>query len=293
MRHASATIGAILVVMFAGACRAAPQPSEPAPRPAPAAEPAPVDPEPEPEPERWPEPELELEQIAGVHYLEVVTGDADADAELPMVVALHGNGAFPRLMEAALLQNPGDAEHPAAPYDAPARFIFLRGTEAVDPPGHARWFSITANEAQASAEQLAELSAQIEARSNTVADAIAALTEARPTVGKPIITGHSQGGILTFGLAVSHPEQFAAAFPVAGWLPAPLWPKQPANEVARKLRIVALHGADDTTVSFIESEAAVEALAKLGYDITLHPYPGVRHSFSPMLAELRALLERA
>jgi phospholipase/carboxylesterase len=260
---------------------------EPAPSPAPRVEPpqAPAAPE-----TVYPEPELELPAVAGVHYLELVTGGADPEAELPMIVALHGNGAYPRLMEYALVRDPGSTSDPAPPFDAPARLIFLRGTELIDPPGHARWFSITANEAQSSPEQLAALSTEIESVAKVTAAAIDELARTRPTRGKPILTGHSQGGILTFGLAILHPELFAAAYPLAGWLPQPLWPDQPASGATKQLKIVALHGADDTVVSFERSREAITTLEQLGYTISLHPYPGVAHALGPLLAETRKLL---
>ncbi|PRQ08290.1 alpha/beta hydrolase [Enhygromyxa salina] len=279
---------ALALATTALACDRAPTPRPHAPVPAaadPAPAPAPAPAQPELEPPLI--PDLELPAIAGIQYLEVVTGGASADAELPMIVALHGNGAFPRLMEHALLRNPGTATHPAARFDSPARCIFLRGTQAAQAPGHARWFSITANEAQASPEQLAALSAQIADRSDEVAAAITALAAARPTIGKPIITGHSQGGILVYGLAVRHPELFAAALPVSGWLPKPLWPKHNANADAKGLKLIALHGARDTVVGFDADKAGVEQLIRLGYDVELHTFPDVRHDLSPMLGHLR------
>jgi phospholipase/carboxylesterase len=237
-------------------------------------------------------PDLALPELGGIAYLEVVTGGAEPDAALPMIVALHGNGAFPRLMEYALISDLGTDEYPAVPFDRAARCIFLRGTEPIEDaaPGHARWFSITAREALAKPAQLEALSLQISERSDQVAAMITELARVRPTIGKPIITGHSQGGILTYGLAIRHPELFAAAFPVSGWLPEPMWPTQHADASARGLSIVALHGALDKVVPFDVSTTSVERLRLLDYAIELRPFPDVGHELSPMLAKLRELL---
>jgi phospholipase/carboxylesterase len=272
------------------ACEPGPTPKPHAPAPA---TPEPATPEPAPrdaEPTLQLVPDLELPELAGVQYLEIVTGSAEANAELPMIIALHGNGAFPRQMAYALLQDPS-AARPAFP----VRWIFLRGTQPVHDlgPGYARWFSITTRDALASPDQLAALSSEILDRSNEVAAAISSLTAARPTIGKPILTGHSQGGILTYGLAIGHPELFAAAFPVSGWLPAPLWPKQPADPAARALKIVALHGAQDTVVSFEAAARSVEQLRALDYTIEQRPFSAVKHELSPMLEELHMLLAEA
>jgi phospholipase/carboxylesterase len=278
---------ALALACPASACERAPTPEPRAPAPEPAApepNPEPTPPEPEPAPLT---PDLDLPEIAGIHYLEVVTGGADANAALPMIVALHGNGAFPRLMEQALLTDPGTTAHPAAIFDTPARCIFLRGTQDAQTPGLARWFSITANEALSSPDQLAALSAQIIERSDEVAAAITALAATRPTIGKPIISGHSQGGILTYALAIRHPELFAAAVPVSGWLPKPLWPKTSADPAARALKIIALHGERDKIVSFDGSKAGVEQLLRRGYDVELQVFPAAGHALAPMLAQLR------
>lgn len=282
----------LVLACLLAACRHAPPPSPSSPEPVPAREPAPQPyelPFYEPEPETPPLPRLDLREIAGVQYLEVVTGDAAPEAELPMIVVLQGNG-YPSYTAHELLTTIGTTREPVPPFSATARVIFLRGTEPIDPPGCARWFSITLNEAQASTDRLTELSRQIEDRSQTVAAAITALVQARPTIGKPIVSGHSQGGLLAFALAVGHPELFDAAYPVSSWLPKPLWPRKRADEAAAQLPIIVMHGDADTSSSFEQTRLGVDHLQGLGYDITLIPYPGVSHSLIPMLAELRRRL---
>jgi phospholipase/carboxylesterase len=288
-RRSLIAVLASCLTFAAFACERGPTPKPHAPAPAtpePTPEPAPR----EPEPTSQLIPDLELPELAGVQYLEVVTGSAEPNAELPMIIALHGNGAFPRLMAYAMLQDPS-----AARFELPARWIFLRGTQPVDDlgPGYARWFSITARGALARPDQLAALSAEIQDRSDEVAAAISSLVAARPTIGKPILTGHSQGGILTYGLAIGHPELFAAAFPVSGWLPEPLWPKQPADPAAGAVEVVALRGDRDTVVSFEAAALGVDQLRALGYTIEHRPFSEVKHELSPMLAELRMLVAEA
>ena len=229
---------------------------------------------------------LTEEALRGYDHYELIR--ALALTAVPMIVALHGNTAYPSLMKYALIDDPGTAKHPAPAFDAPARCIFLRGTELVGPEGHARWFSITAKEAMSSEAELEALSAQMKDVSGKVAKAVEALAQRRPTRGKPIVTGHSQGGILTFALAIEHGELFSAAYPVSGWLPRPLWPDKREASVPP---ITALHGADDEVVSYAQSKLALDHLDKLGYDVTRRD--GLGHALSPMLAKLRELLTAA
>ena len=221
---------------------------------------APVPVEPRPAPAAKPvEPTPALPQVAGVHYLELVTGGADANAELPMIIAIHGLGDSPEGFSMLL-----------ASFDRPARVILPR---ALDPyePGWS-WFPIRARDTDVEA-----LAAGIERATDALAPAIAALTEQRPTKGKPIVTGFSQGGMLSFTLAVHHGELFSAAFPVGGWLPPPLWPK-PEADAKQSPPIVAFHGDADVAVKIEPTEAAVRNLQKSGYAVELNVYAGVGHA---------------
>src|SRR5690606_9262370 len=65
----------------------------------------------------------------------------------------------------------------------------------------------------------------LSARIDQLAPVIDEFRQTRPTLGKPILVGFSQGGIMTFALATRFPQQFGAAFPMAGWLPPELYPE--------------------------------------------------------------------
>lgn len=221
-------------------------------------------------------PQVELPQIEGIQYLELVTAGADASDELPMIVAIHGLGDTPEGF-ANLLNG----------FDVPARVILPR---ALDPyqPGWS-WFPIRARDPDVDA-----LAAGIERAANALAPAIAALTEQRPTKGKPIVTGFSQGGMLSFCLAVHHGELFSAALPIGGWLPPPLWPDADGKSAPP---IVAFHGDPDAAVKLEPTQLAVGHLQKAGYRVELATYPGVGHAIpanmhADLLADLREAIAR-
>ncbi len=192
-------------------------------------------------------------------YQEVVTGDADPADALPMVVAIHGLGGSPETFKGLFTA-----------WTVPVRVILPQG-----PASHGRgwsWFEtvirdgdvvkISEDDIISSAERIATL--------------IEHLVATRPTVGKPIITGFSQGGVLSFVVAVRSPEHISMAIPMGGWLPEALQPKGPVPPAAPPLRV--LHGEADTLVPFSRTKEVVDALAARGWAATLSPYPGMKHS---------------
>jgi phospholipase/carboxylesterase len=193
----------------------------------------------------------------GLELRELVTGGAAHDEELPMIVALHGYGDAPAAFASSFETYPG-----------PCRFVFLRGPS--DVPGGSAWFPFPLREAGAAAHR-----APVLQLADRLARAVAAAASTRPTRGRPAITGFSQGALLSFVTAAHHPEVVAAAFPVAGSLPASLQPAHLATAPA--VRIAALHGDADARVPLSSAEASITALADAGLDATLVTIPGADH----------------
>jgi phospholipase/carboxylesterase len=106
------------------------------------------------------------------------------------------------------------------------------------------------------------------------------LRRTRPTRGKPVVTGFSQGGMLSFALAAGHAEHFAAAVPIAGAIPAALYPTGKAS-----LPVEALHGAADDRVPTKAAQESVAALKAKGYAATLRTWPGVGHTINPEMRQ--------
>jgi phospholipase/carboxylesterase len=198
-------------------------------------------------------------------YIEIVTGGAAADAELPLVIALHGRG--------------DTAERFARLFDglpARARVAILRPPHAWG-SGQA-WFL----GARAWVENRPPIAAELGALADRVVATADAIRAARPTRGLPVVMGFSQGGMLTWTVAVKHPRAFAAAFPVAGFLfPESL---DRVRVDARALpRIVAFHGSADPLVSADDDRRGARLLEARGARIDLRIYPGVQHELPPAL----------
>jgi len=86
------------------------------------------------------------------------------------------------------------------------------------------------------------------------------------------LTGLSRGGNAAWELAVQYPEKFAAMAVVCGMAPLPY-----ASWINKKMPIWVFHGTEDKSIPFSESETMVNALKRMGYDVTFTIYEGVGH----------------
>lgn len=215
---------------------------------------------------------------AGLTYLEVVTGGAAFDDSLPIVVAIHGLGSKPESFYSLM-----------AVIDQPTRLILPRGIDA-----HSEgwsWFPLRARD-----EDIESLSAGIDKAATLL---VASLRELEGAVKSPkntrmVLTGFSQGGMLSFTVATKAPELFSHVIPVGGWLPGPLLPEADAKGLSHSPEFVALHGDADPAVKIQPTRDAVTALQAKGYKVELHEYPGVEHAIPPdMRAEFNELLRLA
>jgi phospholipase/carboxylesterase len=212
-------------------------------------------------------------EAAGVRYLEQVTGGADAREALPMIVGLHGLGGQPERFARVV-----------AGLGVRARLILPYGLMQAG-EGFA-WFDLREGDAAAHAHRLQQAADRLAAM-------IEVLVKTRPTRGKVIVTGFSQGGMLSFALAALHPEVIGAAFPLSGMLVPKLWPRG-APDAAARPEVHAFHGVADDRVPIADARMTIAALRTAGFTADLREYPGVPHTITPeMRADVRTALEAA
>lgn len=204
-------------------------------------------------------PDLFVEEgkIGEFHYLEVIMGPMQhPDDPMPLIVVLHGRGGKPKIPERSFRQN------------LPLRFFIPRAPDKMG-DGYT-WIATWTNSPD---RQL--FARSLSARVDQLAPAIRAFQKLRPTLGKPIVTGFSQGGIMSFALATRYPNHFAAAFPLAGWLPPVLYP--PINTRKKFPYIYAQHGALDQTVPTEKGRETVRALRARGLKVDFREISTVGH----------------
>ena len=91
----------------------------------------------------------------------------------------------------------------------------------------------------------------------------------------PVVTGFSQGGILSFAIAVTCPDQITAAVPVSGFLPMDV----PGN--LHSPPIIAFHGKSDRIIDFDWGNKSIIRLRKANVSARMNPFEGTGHTITP------------
>lgn len=198
--------------------------------------------------------------LEGTRYLVFETVGADPKASLPMIIGLHYSSAKPE----AMVEYFDDINFPV-------RIVLPQG-EYPRRDGYS-WFPTDYAELSQAKQDAAAFGAEKKMA------AFAKGVRARyPTRGKPAVMGISYGGDVSFLLAVFHPQEFSASFPIAARF-LPSWMAKVQNCRPRCTPIRAMHGDADTTVPMGPTRDAAAQLKNAGFDITFTPYPGVAHDF--------------
>jgi phospholipase/carboxylesterase len=196
------------------------------------------------------------------------TGGAQADEALPLLIVMHGLGDKP--------------EHFAAlfrPLGVKARVAAVRAPDSYG-DGFS-WYPF---------DDPTRKTAAIERSAARVVALAKELASKHKTNGLPVVTGFSQGGVLSFAIAALHPSAIRAALPIAGALDERI-----PIKTAGKLPIVhAFHGTDDQRILFADGEKAVQRFKKAGFSAQLSRFEGLGHSVAPPLrSALFSALESA
>lgn len=199
-------------------------------------------------------------QVAGFDYNEFTTGGADPSEQLPLIVFFHSMGSSPETL-AKFIQG--------LPHRA--RVVMPRGHEGTQK--NPKWWTLRAgsDDQEGLAQQMGYTSAQM-------VPFVELIARCRPTYGRPIVTGHSQGGMMTFAVAAQSPDFVRAAVPASGWLPQSLWPQ-------RLPTTIAVHGTLDRTVNYARTADFLAQAKGAGIDVTMIPIEDHKHGLSGSLKQ--------
>lgn len=189
---------------------------------------------------------------AGLEAIELFPNGANERS--PLVVAIHGLGDRPQHWVEGWRSFP-----------AKAQIVLPRGFTAYG-DGYS-WFSFSRDRTPD------ELAAEIGASETKLWTALQEIAAGR----KIIVTGFSQGGMLSYAIAARHPNEVVKAFPISGFCPRSLTPK------GRAAPVLALHGGADPLVLTQWDRDSVAAFKASGNEIELREYPDVPHTITPQM----------
>jgi phospholipase/carboxylesterase len=202
----------------------------------------------------------------GLHYLELVRGDARPEEPLPLLILIHGLGDRPRRDWLDVI-------------DVDSGKVRMILPQAPTPYGDGfAWFEYRFRDQDPDA-----LAQGISEATERLARMLNVLQKQRATRGRAVVCGFSQGGMLSFSLALRHPELIRYAVPISGMLPPQLWPRRlPRGHL---VPLHALHGTADTVVAFDADQKLVTHLRQLGYPAELSVFEGVGHTIAPAMSQ--------
>ena len=206
--------------------------------------------------------------MAGYDYIEFATGGATLHERLPIIFFLHCRGCRPEGMAHHLEDLPSRA-----------RVVMPRGNAAEG--AQPRWFDLKAR-----TQDQAGLAQQMSDEGKRMAAFIEEANHCLMGVGKSVVTGHSQGGMMTLAAAAEAPESIKAAVPVAGWLPVDLWPRTMPPTFA-------VHGTDDRTVDYARTADFISRASGAGLPIELFSIEGTGHGLGGLKSAWIDLVESA
>lgn len=192
--------------------------------------------------------------LAGIDYIEIVTAGASTSDRLPMIVSLHGLGydfnAHVKWLEQL---------------KTPARVILPNAlfTQSSSESKRAWWPSYSNKALQNASKSLAQF--------------VYLIQQCRPTTGKPVITGHSQGGYVAIDFATQFPELISASVPVAGARNGLLW------DIVPRVPMYPVHGTLDS--SYESAFKYYNEMSSRGLPVYLTAVEGGAHRISTKNAE--------
>ena len=193
-------------------------------------------------------------------YIVKYSGNSSRSDNLPMLVALHGNGdTAENFYNTALDQ-----------LYVPARIVLIKG-----PLSGNAWPWTAADFAQ---------------YGKSLSEAIELLALKYPTIGKPILIGFSGGGTMAYYQAAKHGNSYSYIFPVSGQLSNGVLGDESFRTGAE---VFAFHGRSDDVISISGGKIAVNILRANGANVEFTEFAIGHHGiFTDMKTKITQTVEQ-
>ena len=182
-------------------------------------------------------------KVLGTEYQYEVefTGGASSSNNLPMIIALHGNGDTPKHFYETSLKA----------LKSKARVILVRGLKR-----YGTGFTWPYKR-----EAFIKYGPSF-------SSFVRILTHKYKSKGKPILFGFSGGAMMAYHQAVSSPEQYSFIFPISGELKH----QKKLKTSNQDLVVYSYHGSQDQVISASSGKAASNFLKKQGLKVEYHEF---------------------
>jgi phospholipase/carboxylesterase len=221
--------------------------------------------------------------------------EIEAERRYPLVVVLHGHGASAEPMAGIFLAAGLSPElivcAPAGPHPVWRQ----------DGQGRS-WYPPVAlyDEARKSAEPAAAERRRLEidrleqgAANCYVLAAMDAVIREYPVDAKRIfLMGHSEGGVLAYGLALTHPERFRGVVAIGARLRSADADGERLERAAGLLSFLVCHSPDDDAIDLSHAEEAHGTLRAAGIESRLHRYGGGHGLTVDLIRSIASWIER-
>jgi len=211
------------------------------------------------------EAQTSKKQLEGFHYKEVIANADETAKNLPLIIALHWMRSTPEEFSQYM-----DA------FKTPVRILLVEGNYPYK-EGFSFYPTTPDNYYKMSDDNKMKILLD---ESDKLAKFIKAATILYPSNKKPIIIGASQGGDLSYMIAIRHNDLISLSCPLLATLDNRVIAKSKSKPAAP---IIAFHGEEDPIVNISAAKNHIKLLKKNGYNAKINTYKDVKHDVSDVM----------
>ncbi|RIJ94792.1 MAG: hypothetical protein DCC44_03710 [Acidobacteria bacterium] len=217
------------------------------------------------------------QNLAGWNYTELVENAPATKKGLPLIIVLHSSGS-----------SPADFAQYISGFTKPVRILLLEGNYTNEKGG----FSFFVRSPRSYYKDLTddERKEHLLTVAENVSRFITAATKKYAPSKAPVIIGASQGGDISYVIAVKYGKLISHSFPLLATIDDRIIRGGCPTKV---VGIDIFHGTADPIVSLSDVMTHASEAETAGFRVKVHKYEGVKHDISPeMKADYQALIAK-